>query len=316
MATQSPPVTTLATFPPNTFLENLAIRHDNSILITTLNTNSLYLLPAHSSTPLLLHTFPHSAMGIVELSPDIFIISTSLHGSPNSAALYTLDMTSYAPSSPTSFTITYTLDIPPALFLNGSCLLPSSPPSILLADSYTASIYRVTFPPNAPPESSTWLTHPLLAKTTTTPEGAAWPGVNGIKYHAGHFYATSSEARIFVRIPVDLASGTYSPLRDPEIIVRGTPGDDFAIDPEREVAYVTTNPNDSLIKISIAGEGERGFETLAGAGADRVFAGPTACAWGRGEGEVGRVLFVVTNGGLIEPVRAVEVARVLRVEVG
>lgn len=39
-----------------------------------------------------------------------------------------------------------------------------------------------------------------------------------------------------------------------------------------------------------------------------------ACAWGRGEG---RVLIVVTDGGLIEPVGGVVgVARVLRVEVG
>ncbi|MCJ1251881.1 hypothetical protein MMC30_009119 [Trapelia coarctata] len=307
------PITTLTTFPPNTFLENLAIRHDNSILITTLNTNSLYLVSPSSPT-LLLHIFPHSAMGIVELSPDIFIISTSLHGSPNTAALYTLDMTSYSPSSPTSYTVKHTLSIPPALFLNGSCLLPSSPPSILLADSYTASIYRVSFPENGAPQFANWITHTLLAKTTTTPEGAAWPGVNGIKYHAGYVYATSSEARIFVRIPVDLSNQTFS-AGEPEVLMRGSPGDDFVIDPKGEVAYVCTNPNNSLVKIRVDGMGERGFETLVGGGADRVFAGPTACAWVRGK--EGRVLVVVTNGGLIEPVGGVvEVARVLRVEVG
>jgi hypothetical protein len=91
------------------------------------------------------------------------------------------------------------------------------------------------------------------------------------------------------------------------------------LDPEGTVAYVATSPKNSLVRIRVAGDGERGFETVAGGKEDRVCAGPTACACGRGGrgGGEGRGLMAVTNGGLIEPVGGVVgVARVLRVEVG
>lgn len=184
-------------------------------------------------------------MAIVELSPDIYLISSTHHGTPGTAALHTLDMRSYDPADPTSFTVTPTLSLPRALFLNGACVLPTAPPSVLLADSYTASLYRVAFAAAdaaAAPALSTWITHAVLAKTTAD---AAWPGVNGVKYHGGYVYATSSEARVFVRIPVDVADPAFPPRGPPEVLVRGTPGDDFVLDPEGTVAYVATNPNNS-----------------------------------------------------------------------
>src|ERR1700721_1228284 len=74
-------LTTVATFPKNYFLENLAVRADNSVLVTALNHKELWYVPSSPDgaevTPRLLFTFSHLAMGIVEGDPDIFYIATS-----------------------------------------------------------------------------------------------------------------------------------------------------------------------------------------------------------------------------------------------
>jgi hypothetical protein len=69
-------LTTIASFPPQNFLENLAIRGDNSILVTVLNHKELWYIPPSANgpvAPLLLFTFAQPALGIVEIEPDIFL---------------------------------------------------------------------------------------------------------------------------------------------------------------------------------------------------------------------------------------------------
>jgi hypothetical protein len=73
-------LTTIATFPQNFFLENLAVRANDSILVTVLNHKQLwYVPPAHHLpvTPVPVATCDHFAMGIVETEPDIFYVSTA-----------------------------------------------------------------------------------------------------------------------------------------------------------------------------------------------------------------------------------------------
>ena len=74
-------LSTVATFPTNYFLENLAVRGDNSVLVTVLNHNELWFVPASLDEQPVeaerLFTFPHSAMGIVECDPDVFYVSVS-----------------------------------------------------------------------------------------------------------------------------------------------------------------------------------------------------------------------------------------------
>jgi hypothetical protein len=63
-------LTTVAEFPKNYFLENLAVRSDNSILITAMNHGELWYVPAADGdeqvAPMLLHKFDMLTMGIAE----------------------------------------------------------------------------------------------------------------------------------------------------------------------------------------------------------------------------------------------------------
>ena len=74
-------LSTVATFQKNYFLENLAVRSDNSVLVTVLNHNELWYVPSSNDEqpvePQLLSTFSRPAMGIVEVEPDVFYISAS-----------------------------------------------------------------------------------------------------------------------------------------------------------------------------------------------------------------------------------------------
>jgi hypothetical protein len=64
---------TVASFPSNYFLENLALRADNSALITVLNHKELWYVPsseaAQSVKPVLLHTFEQLTSTWLRLSP-------------------------------------------------------------------------------------------------------------------------------------------------------------------------------------------------------------------------------------------------------
>ncbi|HWN63574.1 MAG TPA: hypothetical protein VNO25_23210, partial [Streptosporangiaceae bacterium] len=74
-------LTTIASFPTYYFLESMAVRADGSILVTVANRDELWYVPPPAANvpadPVLLSTFSQSAMGIVEVAPDIFYLATS-----------------------------------------------------------------------------------------------------------------------------------------------------------------------------------------------------------------------------------------------
>ena len=90
---------TVAQFPEQFFLENIAVRGDGSILVTVLNHKQLWYVPAPAGgqpvTPALVHTFDGFAMGIVETEPDIFYVGTT-----NPATLQRFDLRGWAPGTP------------------------------------------------------------------------------------------------------------------------------------------------------------------------------------------------------------------------
>jgi hypothetical protein len=74
-------LTTVASFHANYFLENLALRADNSVLITAMNQKELWYAPpvaaTETVTPILLHTFEQLTWSFTEVEPDVFYLITS-----------------------------------------------------------------------------------------------------------------------------------------------------------------------------------------------------------------------------------------------
>ena len=290
-------ITTIASFPEHFFPENLAVRADGSILVTVLNHKQLWYVPAPDGgqpvTPILVHTFDHFAMGIVETEPDIFYV-----GTVNQATLERFDMRGWVPDAPAKRTRVLTFDQPAGV--NGACLI--APRVILLADSLAGLIWRVDLANDGlAATASVWLQHPTMAPDPDNGLTAVLgpqPGINGIRYAArtNVVYYTSSAQKLFMRVSVDPAA--HTPVGEPDVVASDIGADDFCLDENAAVAYLTTHVDNTIIRVPFGSGAEHATPSVvAGDPFDEQFVGPSSAAWARGPADYGRIAYVTTDGG-------------------
>jgi hypothetical protein len=150
-ALQKAKLTTIAEFSPGLFLENLAVRADNSVLITALNHKQLWYVPNHGvepTEPVLLHTFDQLTLSLLEVEPDVFYLCTSNVYTDHKSSLHRIDLHNWTVDN--AIQPQKVLDFPDrAGGLNGSCLV--GPRTILIADSFAGLIWRVDLPNDGSP---------------------------------------------------------------------------------------------------------------------------------------------------------------------
>ena len=301
------PITTVHAFPINSFIENIAVRPTGQLLLTVNNKCELIQFdPNTEAAPCLVHVFPASVSGIVEVQDDVFYVSCGTIGEKGTWAVYKVDMSPFmadaAGNVQTPAKISKHVDVPDALFLNGSALLSYSNGTILLAESILGAIYSVNV------HSATvklWLQHEALAKVTDNP---MMPGVNGIKFHNGYLYLSNTDAKKFLRASI---TGTGDATGIIEVVQENLNVDDFCFDSEGS-AYLTTHAFQSIVKLRNDGLRTR----LAGGPEDTVVAGTTAAAFGRTSQDQ-TIIYVTTTGGMINPVAGkIGPGRVLKLDVG
>ena len=130
-------LTTVALFAAKSFLENLVVRSDNSVLVTCITTKELFYVPPWSGTgtvePIRLHCFEQLPTGVIEIEPDVFLICAGNLYTSHESFIYRLDLRDWTPGTPV---------IPELVFrfpdrakgLNGMCLL--APGTALVADCF------------------------------------------------------------------------------------------------------------------------------------------------------------------------------------
>jgi hypothetical protein len=325
-------LTTIASFEPHYFLESMAVRADSSVLVTVANRNELWYIPPPDASalvvPMLLFTFSQSAMGIIEVAPDIFYIATSpviayqaaiLAGrlfTSHESYLHRLDLRDWAPGTPVKPEVL--LRFPePVRGLNGSCVI--APNIILIADCFASSIWRVDLPSgDGKVTARVWLKHDSLAHDPDGPMPDQ-PGVNGVEYSpkTGYLYYTTTAQELFMRVRID--PDTHDPAGEPEFVAGGMMGDDFCIDDNAGFAYIATHRQNTIDRVSLKpSENSYVRHSVAGKPFTDQLIGPTKGVWGRGPGDYGRVAYFQTDGGTKSPpVAAGGIARpatVLRVE--
>jgi hypothetical protein len=290
-------ISPIASFPEHFFLENLAVRADGSILVTVLNHKQLWYVPAPDGgppvTPVLVHTFDGFAMGIVETEPDIFYVST-LH----QATLERFDMRGWIPGAPVTPIRVMTFDQPAGF--NGACLL--TPRVILLADSLAGLIWRVDLTDDGlTATASVWLRHHTMAPDPdngfTSPFGPQ-PGINGIRFAArtNVVYYTSTGQKLFMRVAVEPA--TQTPVGQPDVVAADITADDFCLDENVGVAYLTTHTDNTIVRVPIHPGADGATRSIvAGDPFDEQLVGPSSAAWARGPADYGRIAYVTTDGG-------------------
>lgn len=269
----------LATFPVNTFLENLAIAPNGDIYITSHEAGEIYRLDTQQTLSLYA-TIEGKVSGIAITGEDRFLINGwTAEGIPFVATL-------------SQGAIDSLQLIPDGAFLNG--ITPIAPHRYLMADSYRGAIWHFDL---ATQTTDIWLEHPLLARSDGTDP---FPAVNGLKRFGDVLYASNTQQKLLLRIPL----GEGLTPQAPEVFVSGTNIDDFAFDTEGNL-YGATHVYNSVVRIDPQGQ------TTIIAQAEQGVTGCTAVAF------YGTDLYVVNNGGMfLPPPGGVEPAQVLRLAVG
>lgn len=294
-------LTVVAEFPRNYFLENLAVRQDGSIMVTALTQRELWCVPAPLGPlpvePALIHTFDHPALGIVEVDPDIFYVSTSEVYTASDSQLWRIDMTrkdSHEPIAPE-----LVLDLEGAGGLNGSCLIGAR--TLLLADSVAGLIWRIDLTPDGRGgDARVWLADESMALDPNSSLLPPQPGINGIRFaRRGRFVVYSSTAkRLLMRVPLDGA--TLDPAGRAEVVDTGRMSDDLCLDEDSHIAYVATHRENTIDRVRLDDRSPR-RSVVAGEPFDPILVGPSSIAWGRRRGDYGRIAYVITDGGTTSP---------------
>ncbi len=310
-------VSTVATFPKEYFLENLAVRADNSILVTAMNRKELWYVPPvvdnREVAPVRIHTLDILPTGLAEIAPDIFLMLAGNLYTTHESFIYRIDLRGWTPGSP----------VEPELFCrlpdeargpNGCCLL--EPGVLLVADCFAGLIWRVDFGDDGgEPKVAVWASHDSMGyyPGKMKPEQ---PGVNGVRYapRTGHLYYTATAKKLFMRIAVDPDS--LDAKGDPELVVAGRMGDDFCIDEDAGVIYLTTHRQNTIDVVSMDPGLNSGFtQSVLGDPPTEALIGPSSGAWGRGPGQQGRTAFFIMDGGTASPPPGgPQPARLLRLE--
>ena len=274
-------LTTVALSPVKSFLENLAVRADNSVLVTSMNARELFYVEpsvkADPVEPLLLHRFDQPTTGLVEIEPDPFLVSTSNIYTTHESYLHRLNLRNWRPGSPAPVEEVFRFPNA-ARGLNGSCLL--GPGIVLIADCFAGLIWRVDVSEDGRKfQARTWLAHDSMGyfPGKLKPEQ---PGVNGVRYAArSHYlYYTSTAKKLLMRVPVNPA--TFEPAGAPELIVAGRMGDDFCIDEDAGVIYLATHRQNTIDRISMDPGDNSGFtQSVAGDPFTEALIGPSSGAW-------------------------------------
>jgi hypothetical protein len=290
-----------AQFPAHFFLENIALRHDNSMLITVVTRNELHYLPPPNAgepvEPVLLHTFGEMVTGIAELESDVFVVISNNGYTTKENYLHWLDLRDWTPGSPVTpeLVLAFPKEV---LALNGCCAM--SPTTVLAADSFAGAIWRIDFDgEDRKPRARLWLKHESMAHVKDNLPPPPQPGINGLRYSAGTscVYYTTTGQKLFMRVRVEPTA--LEPAGEPERVAGGGMYDDFCVDDERGVAYVTVHRENRIDRIPLQRGGV--VRPLAGTPLNEMLLGPSSAAWSRAPGEIGQVLYVTTDGGQTAP---------------
>ncbi len=217
------PAKSVAQFPVNTFLENLAIASDGSIFITNHEVGEVVKLGINGELSIYAK-LEGKVTGIALISEDRLIVNGwDSEGIPFVAILQDGSLESFQ-------------TIPDGMFPNGITRLDSN--TFLMADSYRGVIWSVDVEKLS---VEIWLEHPLLARDDSS---SSFPAVNGLKIFDHVLYASNTQRMLMLRIPLNT---NLQPL-EPEIYLENTNIDDFAFDLEGNL-YGATHVYNSVIRI-------------------------------------------------------------------
>lgn len=294
----NPPIRNIYTFPPNHFIENIAVRSNSNLLLTSMSVPQLFSVDPTASVPsaTVIHTFANNTgtSGIAEISPDVFAVVTAEWDLFNTRAIlgtmaiWTVDFTTKSASPK----IKFLTPIANSTIFNGIVRHPSNPRLLLAADSALGAVWKVDLVTGA---YGVAFSSPLLQSTAT-----AHLGINGIKALGAYVYFTNSAQGFLGRVKIDRDANQVG---DIEVLASSADAgaadvvyDDIALDLSarngKGDVWIASHPS-YAVKVSVGGAGGSSQRVVSDAA---KLLNPTAAAFGRGGARQQRTLYV-TNGG-------------------
>ncbi|KAJ7878535.1 hypothetical protein B0H14DRAFT_2711416 [Mycena olivaceomarginata] len=268
--------------PTGLFLENLAVRPNGKLLITSPDSSTLYMLDPTAENPTFdeVHTFPNVTLsGIAEVQPDVYGIitlvlnATTISAVPGTIAIWRVDLSSGGPP-----VVNKAADVPDGMFLDGLGAVPGEPDLVLGADTAAGRVWQINL--------RTGVVR-IAAQDDAFAPGASAPafGINGLHIRGGDLYFTNSQKKTFSRVPISVlgsANGTDE-------------FDDFVFDAAGRVWAATIPDTLTLFFPPARGNGMLG--QLNAPGNPVQFDSPTSAAFGRGGAAQQHTLYVTTQAG-------------------
>ncbi|CZR56314.1 uncharacterized protein PAC_06202 [Phialocephala subalpina] len=242
--------------------ENLAVRHNGEILVTSTKTTSLFQIsPSKDKAPIQVAQIPDAIglLGIAELEQDVFYVVASSNLTGKATALgansvWKVDMRRFCtPASgaiarPAQVSLVAT--ILDAELPNGMCRMALNDTSnLLIADSAAGTVIRLDVNTAA---YEIVIRDPTMANL---PTGFIQVAVDGIHVHGSDLFYTSLNQGLFAKIPISLTTGVAT--GPAEVIVNEIFGDDFVLSKDGKRAWIAMNGQNALVEVDIPGKAAR-----------------------------------------------------------
>jgi sugar lactone lactonase YvrE len=280
------PSQTIAEFPVNTFLENIAIDPQGNLFINSYEEGKVYRVTPTGKVETFAQIEGNLAGIVIDPQGNLLVAGAM---SDKTQAVFRIAQDG---------TVETLITLPDAIFLNG--MTPLTSDRYLIADSFKGAIWEIDAISRT---AEIWLQDDCLAPSKTNP--SPFPAANGIKIYANTLYVSNTQRQHLIRILIanDDSAGI------PELFLKEVNLDDFAFDVEGNL-YAATHVYNSVVKISPEGQ----VTTIATSG--QGMAGSTAVAFGRANIDRTSV-YVTTNGGMSLPLPSgIEPGKVVRLDIG
>ena len=194
--TPSPAITQIFEFTSH-FIENIHLRPNAHLLLSSLSSGDLFTLNPTSTSPTAkpVVTCPGSTglSGIATIGPDLFAVSGGIHSHFrfDDMAVYVISL----PSNSDFGVLLDSISVPGVTGLNGMAALPAMPRVVLCADSHDSCIYRINTLTRVVDIA---FSDPLLGHGPTFKVG-----INGLKIFNGYAYFTNSGQGTFARVKIN-----------------------------------------------------------------------------------------------------------------
>ncbi|KXH62404.1 hypothetical protein CSAL01_00567 [Colletotrichum salicis] len=253
-------VTTLQSVPGTQSLENIAVRENGNLLVTSTASPTLfYLSPEakHAPIPVVTIAGVNSLLGITELGEkDIFyVLGSNLTSTENSNGLWKVDLRNFRTSHNGTVLEPAVLSlvtlIPSALQLNGMArLAKNDTQNLLMSDSARGIVLRLNVNTKA---VETVISEPEMAPVSSS--SSIGVAINGIRIRGNKLYFVSLDQGLFGRVPISLTTGTATDSVE-TLATNITFGDDFALSRDGKTAYVATNGPLEVLRVDLVHGGK------------------------------------------------------------